>query len=987
MERISQVTGIMWLWIVFLTLPFLTFGSGYEYLYKGISSEELYDSTFAYWSLNFLNMDSEMGSSSTLASSFGGPSFCSIKGIDVLNGAAVLNQTYSSDLKSAKITLSSYPNDCPTNPLACADGFTVAFWFSMKEDVNETLKDNTCMLLSLNDTSKNGFQIAFKGDQRTVSFQALNITLESTEVYNASDMWLWNHVGMTWDNRTGELTVFSNGQKDKSCSMTAMGHCQAPVPLQNQGCSYLALDEIGIWDRPLNESEMSALRLDPFNLTNDSSTTVVPTDGYTMPQDYTTVSTLELSTEPARLEATTGEDAFMKSKPSSTEEPLLTNRDDSITKIDTSPMSSTRISDTALTTGKETTTKPEIITPGSTPGQHQTTTVQIYTESMSDSTSADSSTTDRVEITQPLDQPTLIDAKNGIDTSANAEEFLSNLTFVAKYLSKYKGTPDRINASILAVILKTTGDKVDALLVDEKDYRRRNVLKVYMEIVNQVLEINKNTTEGSMATSSFMEGVRLSAAVDNTIAAYIRTESGSVPLIVNNTFVDTKVDVLHPHNMSGTVELGHGTGEDEKPKVAVTIPQSIFGTGQTGRLAVTSYYQGIRKHLPSTLEGVKDRATVHSLLVGIVINASSLTDFKDNVQIEISHSEVAGDKIAKCAFLKDSVWSTDGCTTLSKTTSTVCSCSHLTNFAVLVSPNPLNLSKGDTVALDVLTYLGLTISIICLLLTLIILNVLRQLTSTRISILKHTAAALLIAHSMFLVGSIVSNSSTLCKVVAGLTHYFFLAVFFWIFIQGVHMYMKVRRALKGGIDLIYYCLFGWGVPLVIVAISFGIRHMDYGVGEICWISVKSGAGALVAFLGPAYFVLAVNLVVMCMVLHVFMSVKVNKDKSEKDKIKSGMKAVVVMTPILGLTWLFGLLLIIKDSTVFAYLFVIFNCLQGLFIFFFHVIFNDEVRQAYVKTRNKIAASKDSSTHLTKMTKPSKTARDHTTTDDTMTNVN
>ncbi|XP_022097327.1 adhesion G-protein coupled receptor D1-like isoform X2 [Acanthaster planci] len=869
MERISQVTGIMWLWIVFLTLPFLTFGSGYEYLYKGISSEELYDSTFAYWSLNFLNMDSEMGSSSTLASSFGGPSFCSIKGIDVLNGAAVLNQTYSSDLKSAKITLSSYPNDCPTNPLACADGFTVAFWFSMKEDVNETLKDNTCMLLSLNDTSKNGFQIAFKGDQRTVSFQALNITLESTEVYNASDMWLWNHVGMTWDNRTGELTVFSNGQKDKSCSMTAMGHCQAPVPLQNQGCSYLALDEIGIWDRPLNESEMSALRLDPFNLTNDSSTTVVPTDGYTMPQD----------------------------------------------------------------------------------------------------------------------QPTLIDAKNGIDTSANAEEFLSNLTFVAKYLSKYKGTPDRINASILAVILKTTGDKVDALLVDEKDYRRRNVLKVYMEIVNQVLEINKNTTEGSMATSSFMEGVRLSAAVDNTIAAYIRTESGSVPLIVNNTFVDTKVDVLHPHNMSGTVELGHGTGEDEKPKVAVTIPQSIFGTGQTGRLAVTSYYQGIRKHLPSTLEGVKDRATVHSLLVGIVINASSLTDFKDNVQIEISHSEVAGDKIAKCAFLKDSVWSTDGCTTLSKTTSTVCSCSHLTNFAVLVSPNPLNLSKGDTVALDVLTYLGLTISIICLLLTLIILNVLRQLTSTRISILKHTAAALLIAHSMFLVGSIVSNSSTLCKVVAGLTHYFFLAVFFWIFIQGVHMYMKVRRALKGGIDLIYYCLFGWGVPLVIVAISFGIRHMDYGVGEICWISVKSGAGALVAFLGPAYFVLAVNLVVMCMVLHVFMSVKVNKDKSEKDKIKSGMKAVVVMTPILGLTWLFGLLLIIKDSTVFAYLFVIFNCLQGLFIFFFHVIFNDEVRQAYVKTRNKIAASKDSSTHLTKMTKPSKTARDHTTTDDTMTNVN
>lgn len=40
-----------------------------------------------------------------------------------------------------------------------------------------------------------------------------------------------------------------------------------------------------------------------------------------------------------------------------------------------------------------------------------------------------------------------------------------------------------------------------------------------------------------------------------------------------------------------------------------------------------------------------------------------------------------------------------------------------------------------------------------------------------------------------------------------------------------------------------------------------------------------------------------------------------------------MTATVVLLPLLGLTWVFGLLAVNQNTTVFAWLFTIFNSLQ------------------------------------------------------------
>lgn len=55
------------------------------------------------------------------------------------------------------------------------------------------------------------------------------------------------------------------------------------------------------------------------------------------------------------------------------------------------------------------------------------------------------------------------------------------------------------------------------------------------------------------------------------------------------------------------------------------------------------------------------------------------------------------------------------------------------------------------------------------------------------------------------------------------------------------------------------------------------------------------------------------------------------------------KGAAVLIVLLGLTWSFGLLYINKHTLIFAYLFTIFNSLQGVFIFVFHCLTNEKVK--------------------------------------------
>ncbi|XP_028517757.1 adhesion G-protein coupled receptor D1-like [Exaiptasia diaphana] len=97
-------------------------------------------------------------------------------------------------------------------------------------------------------------------------------------------------------------------------------------------------------------------------------------------------------------------------------------------------------------------------------------------------------------------------------------------------------------------------------------------------------------------------------------------------------------------------------------------------------------------------------------------------------------------------------------------------------------------------------------------------------------------------------------------------------------------------------------------------------------------------------------VFQVNIVIIVRVLTVMVNLRSDPLKKQKyTKMRAALKGVIILLPLLGLTWLFGLISVNSETIVFQYLFAILNSLQGAFIFIFNYALNKEVRSSFRRT--------------------------------------
>nr|UCK81593.1 adhesion G protein-coupled receptor, Latrophilin [Arenicola marina] len=297
-------------------------------------------------------------------------------------------------------------------------------------------------------------------------------------------------------------------------------------------------------------------------------------------------------------------------------------------------------------------------------------------------------------------------------------------------------------------------------------------------------------------------------------------------------------------------------------------------------------------------------------------------------------------------------WSTFGCQIVdTNVTHTVCSCSHITNFAVLMDVSATPISEEHQFALEVITYIGCTLSIIALFLCFLTFQCFKNLQCDRNTIHKNLVLCLLLAELVFLAGLTQTQIPVLCALVAAALHYLFLAAFMWMLMEGIQLYVmlvEVFEAEKSRIK--YYYLTSYGVPVVIVGISAAVDHQSYGTDNNCWLAVDTGF--IWAFVGPVIAIIAVNVVMlsiaiyqMCKHAQTAATWKM-KQKSKMENVGSWLKGAGVLVVLLGLTWTFGLLYINKHTVFMAYIFAILNSLQGLFIFLFHCLMNEKVEKEY-----------------------------------------
>ncbi|XP_054852546.1 adhesion G-protein coupled receptor D1 [Eublepharis macularius] len=308
-----------------------------------------------------------------------------------------------------------------------------------------------------------------------------------------------------------------------------------------------------------------------------------------------------------------------------------------------------------------------------------------------------------------------------------------------------------------------------------------------------------------------------------------------------------------------------------------------------------------------------------------------------------------------CAFLDYSngsgVWSNEGCVREDGNLNySICLCNHLTNFAILMQVVPIKLPIGHQMALSSISYIGCSLSIFCLTITLVTFAVLSSVSTIRnqrYHIHANLSFAVLVAQILLLISFHLSPGTVPCKILAILLHFFFLSAFAWMLVEGFHLYSMVIKVFGSEESKhFYYYGIGWGCPLLICVISVISAMESYGEKNNCWLSLENGA--IWAFVAPALFVIVVNICILVAVTRVISRISADNYKVHGDAnaFKLTAKAVAVLLPILGSSWIFGVLAVNDHALVFQYMFAVFNSLQGFFIFLFHCLLNSEVRAAF-----------------------------------------
>uniref|UniRef100_A0A8C6TLC7 Adhesion G protein-coupled receptor L4 n=1 Tax=Neogobius melanostomus TaxID=47308 RepID=A0A8C6TLC7_9GOBI len=347
---------------------------------------------------------------------------------------------------------------------------------------------------------------------------------------------------------------------------------------------------------------------------------------------------------------------------------------------------------------------------------------------------------------------------------------------------------------------------------------------------------------------------------------------------------------------------------------------------------------------------------VNSHIIGAAVQPAEVYQLQ-HVTFTLRHKELIDTSadVSKCVFWEyeraslRGHWAMDGCTTVHvSSNATTCSCTHLTHFAILMSSGRANLVAHYTV-LTRITQLGMVISLICLSMCIFTFWFFSEIQSTRTTIHKNLCCSLFMAEFIFLVGIHMYSHKLFCSVIAGLLHYFFLAAFAWMCIEGIHLYLIVVGVIynKGFLHRNFYA-FGYGSPAVVVAISATMGGRYYGTDKMCWLSTENHF--IWSFIGPACLIILVNLLAYGVIMYkVYQHTAVKKPEvSHYENIRSCARGALALLFILGATWTFGVLHILHETTLTAYLFTFTNAFQGMFIFIFLCVLSRKIQDEYYR---------------------------------------
>ncbi|XP_062049394.1 adhesion G protein-coupled receptor L4 [Lepus europaeus] len=514
-------------------------------------------------------------------------------------------------------------------------------------------------------------------------------------------------------------------------------------------------------------------------------------------------------------------------------------------------------------------------------------------------------------------------------------EILAEASSILGHMNNAAPAEDTLSNSTLTEFVKTMNNFVqrDALIVWDKlsVNRRRTHLTKLMHTAEQV---TLRASQNFQKTTQF--------------------DTNSSDIALKAFFFDSyHMKHTHPHmNVDG-----------DYVKI---IPKRKAAYDSNGNVAVVFlYYKSIGPLLsssenfllePQSYHNSEEEQKVISSVISVSVSSDPPTLYElEKVTFTLSHNRITDEYKSLCAFwdyspeTMNGSWSLEGCElTFSNETHTSCHCNHLTHFAILMSSGP-SIGIKDYNILTRITQLGIIISLICLAICIFTFWFFSEIQSTRTTIHKNLCCSLFLAELVFLVGINTNTNKLFCSIIAGLLHYFFLAAFAWMCIEGIHLYLIVVGVIynKGFLHKNFY-IFGYLSPAVVVGFSAALGYRYYGTTKVCWLSTENNF--IWSFIGPACLIILVNLLAFGVIIYkVFRhTAGLKPEVSCYENIRSCARGALALLFLLGTTWIFGVLHVVHASVVTAYLFTVSNAFQGMFIFLFLCVLSRKIQEEYYR---------------------------------------
>ncbi|XP_078503810.1 adhesion G protein-coupled receptor F5-like [Lissotriton helveticus] len=540
---------------------------------------------------------------------------------------------------------------------------------------------------------------------------------------------------------------------------------------------------------------------------------------------------------------------------------------------------------------------------------------------------------------------------------------------------------DNLSANVTAVQTTiTTFATVNAVV---------NILKTLSEVTKNVddtmMQNFLNTADVIVKKQDTWATVSETQRIEGGSRLLESTQEFSKALQINDTISqETKTIIL-----KGIV-VTNETGSYQKNFTFGNTTGNVFIANETlatirSSILITIAYSELSNILTAT-QNQSVNALVMSTVVGNQNDTNSSEDFKISMAFDKINRSLSN---ASCVFWKfngngSGDWDTEGCRATEEANQVICTCDHLTAFSVLMSSSSSSSSspsggittveeKQREATLEYITYIGVGISMGSLVLCLIIEGLVwKSVTKNKTSYMRHVclvniAVSLLIADIWFIIGasltaqlsnqtytSETTSTAQACDAATFFAHFFYLALFFWMLTMGLILFYRIVYVLKDMSKTTMLAVafsLGYGCPLIISIVSVAVTRPQnyYREGSSCWLNIINSK-AFLAFVVPALTIVAVNFIILAVVIITLLrpSVGDRPRNEEKSTIVKIAKSVAILTPLLGLTWGFGIGTLITNSFALKVIFSLLNSLQGFFILVFGALMDAKTREALLR---------------------------------------